>query len=63
MNVDKVIIGPLLTEKGALSVSTGRFTGRSPNAKYIVEDDISKQLVDWNYNQKLTDSLTNSTHR
>lgn len=45
-----------LTEKGALSVSTGRFTGRSPNAKYIVEDDISKQLVDWNYNQKMTES-------
>ncbi|VAX35876.1 Phosphoenolpyruvate carboxykinase [ATP] [hydrothermal vent metagenome] len=35
------------TELGAVSVDTGRFTGRSPQDKYIVEDDITKDTVWW----------------
>ena len=34
---------------------TGQHTGRSPNAKFIVEDDITKDLVDWNNNQKMSE--------
>jgi phosphoenolpyruvate carboxykinase (ATP) len=44
-----------LTNTGALSVRTGQHTGRSPNAKFIVEDDVTKDLVDWNNNQKMSE--------
>ncbi len=44
-----------LTNTGALAVRTGQHTGRSPNAKFIVEDDITKDLVDWNNNQKMSE--------
>ncbi|MBX7257081.1 MAG: phosphoenolpyruvate carboxykinase (ATP) [Candidatus Hydrogenedentes bacterium] len=35
------------TSFGALSVDTGRFTGRSPQDKYIVEEDVSRDTVWW----------------
>jgi phosphoenolpyruvate carboxykinase (ATP) len=44
-----------LTNTGALVIRTGLHTGRSPDAKFIVEDEITKDLVDWNYNQKVTE--------
>jgi len=37
-----------ITDKGALSIQTGRFTGRSPKDRYIVKDDITSNTVDWN---------------
>ncbi|MBL7699503.1 MAG: phosphoenolpyruvate carboxykinase (ATP) [Chitinophagaceae bacterium] len=37
-----------LDESGALVISTGEFTGRSPKDKYIVKDDITAGTVDWN---------------
>ena len=37
----------LLSNSGALSVKTGKFTGRSPDDKYIVDDEITHNLVDW----------------
>ncbi len=37
----------VLTELGAVTVDTGRFTGRSPQDKYIVEEDESKDNVWW----------------
>ncbi len=37
-----------LTELGALNVMTGVYTGRSPNDKYIVRDDVSGDTVWWN---------------
>ena len=36
-----------LSSTGALIVKTGKFTGRSPKDRYIVEDDITKSTVDW----------------
>ena len=45
---------PSLTNDGALVVDTAPYTGRSPNAKFIVEDDTTRDLVDWNNNQKMT---------
>ncbi|MBR8538034.1 phosphoenolpyruvate carboxykinase (ATP) [Carboxylicivirga sediminis] len=36
-----------LTETGAINVMTGKFTGRSPKDKYIVEDDITKDTIWW----------------
>ncbi|GGF78449.1 phosphoenolpyruvate carboxykinase (ATP) [Alteromonas lipolytica] len=38
----------VVTESGAVSVSTGVFTGRSPKDKYIVMDEVSKEHMWWN---------------
>jgi phosphoenolpyruvate carboxykinase (ATP) len=37
----------VVTESGAVAVSTGVFTGRSPKDKYIVEDEVSKEHMWW----------------
>jgi phosphoenolpyruvate carboxykinase (ATP) len=36
-----------LTETGALAIETGKFTGRSPQDRFIVEDNITRDTVDW----------------
>ena len=38
----------VLSSSGALCISTGRFTGRSPQDKFIVRDAITEDKVDWN---------------
>ena len=38
----------VLTDKGAVSVKTGWYTGRSPDDRFIVEDDTTHDTVDWN---------------
>src|SRR3972149_3776149 len=37
----------ILISTGALSVKTGKFTGRSPDDKYIVDDEVTHNTVDW----------------
>lgn len=37
----------VLSENGALSVTTGSRTGRSPKDRFIVKDDITTNTVDW----------------
>ncbi|MCB0643468.1 MAG: phosphoenolpyruvate carboxykinase (ATP), partial [Phaeodactylibacter sp.] len=36
-----------LSSTGALTVETGKFTGRSPKDRFIVEDATTKNTVDW----------------
>lgn len=44
----------ILTESGALRCSTGKYTGRSPNDKYVVEQaDLAKEIW-WENNQKIS---------
>jgi phosphoenolpyruvate carboxykinase (ATP) len=38
----------ILSSNGALSVHTGKFTGRSPLDRFIVYDDITRERVCWN---------------
>jgi len=37
----------VMTNTGALSVSTGKFTGRSPKDKFTVKDALTEHSVDW----------------
>ncbi|HAL01216.1 MAG TPA: phosphoenolpyruvate carboxykinase (ATP), partial [Exiguobacterium sp.] len=39
----------VLTENGALSVETGKFTGRSPKDKFIVRDSSCESHIDWGH--------------
>jgi phosphoenolpyruvate carboxykinase (ATP) len=38
----------VLTDAGALAINTGEFTGRSPNDKFTVKDEITENTVHWN---------------
>ena len=37
----------VLNDTGALCISTGEFTGRSPKDKFIVKDSITENTIDW----------------
>ncbi len=39
--------GGRLTANGTLAVNTGKFTGRSPQDRFIVKDDYTKDIVWW----------------
>ena len=36
-----------VSDTGALCVVTGKYTGRSPNDKFIVKDDVTADEIDW----------------
>lgn len=37
----------VLSDKGALVINTGKFTGRSPKDRFIVKDEITENLINW----------------
>ncbi|MFK7893216.1 MAG: phosphoenolpyruvate carboxykinase (ATP) [Granulosicoccus sp.] len=52
----------VLTSSGAIAVDTGAFTGRSPKDKYIVRDDLTRDVIWWsdqgqNDNKPLSESV------
>lgn len=46
----------VVTELGAVNVSTGIFTGRSPKDKFIVEDDVTRDTMWWNSKEAPNDN-------
>ncbi len=38
----------IVSDTGALVITTGDFTGRSPDDKFIVKDEMTNSTVDWN---------------
>ncbi len=37
----------IMTSTGSISVETGKYTGRSPDDRFIVDDDVTHNTVDW----------------
>ena len=53
-----------LTDTGALAISTGEFTGRSPNDKFIVKDEITEHTVHWNnFNIPIEEKCFSTIHK
>jgi phosphoenolpyruvate carboxykinase (ATP) len=46
-----------LTSTGAVRATTGKYTGRSPKDKYIVEEDSVKSKIDWISNQPISEEV------
>ena len=50
-----------ITANGALLVNTGKRTGRSPNDRFIVKDNLTKNQVDWgDINKPINEDKFNS---
>ena len=64
-NLQKIAIeqeNAIETNDGVLVTYTHEHTGRSPNAKFIVCDHITKDTVDWENNQKITQTEFSQTY-
>lgn len=46
-----------LSSTGSVSVSTGKYTGRSPKDKFFVLEDSTKDKIDWSSNQPISDEI------
>lgn len=52
-----------LTSTGAISVSTGKYTGRSPQDKFIVMEESTKDKIDWGtLNQPISKEVFNNLY-
>ncbi|CAM3272169.1 phosphoenolpyruvate carboxykinase (ATP) [Sporolactobacillus spathodeae] len=47
----------VLTDKGALAVTTGKYTGRSPRDKFFVKDKLTADTIDWTRNQPINETV------
>ena len=53
-----------LNDTGALVIETGEFTGRSPEDKFIVEDELTAHTIDWNnFNQRIAPKYFKGLHQ
>ncbi|MDN3654072.1 phosphoenolpyruvate carboxykinase (ATP) [Ferruginibacter paludis] len=53
----------VLNDTGALVISTGEFTGRSPDDKFIVKDELTAGTIDWNhFNNAIEAKYFNQLH-
>ncbi|MFC4023677.1 phosphoenolpyruvate carboxykinase (ATP) [Oceanobacillus longus] len=53
-----------LTSTGAVCASTGTYTGRSPKDKFIVNDEVSKDFIDWGkVNQPIREEVFDLLYR
>lgn len=51
----------VLNDTGALVISTGKFTGRSPKDKFIVKDAVTASTIDWgNFNNPIEEKYFDS---
>ena len=54
----------VVNSTGSLSVNTGKYTGRSPQDKYIVEENSSKENIWWgSVNQKISEDIFNELYQ
>ncbi|MCO7175894.1 phosphoenolpyruvate carboxykinase (ATP) [Sporolactobacillus kofuensis] len=53
----------VLASNGALCVTTGKYTGRSPKDKFIVKDELTENMIDWSRNQSISDDVFNTLYR
>lgn len=70
LKIDKLITHALkrkeavLSRVGALTVQTGKYTGRSPNDRFIVDDQYSHNLINWgNVNLPLSPKVFDNLYR
>ncbi|TCP26637.1 phosphoenolpyruvate carboxykinase (ATP) [Scopulibacillus darangshiensis] len=47
----------LLTDSGSLSANTGKYTGRSPKDKFVVREQESENMIDWDSNQPINEDV------
>jgi phosphoenolpyruvate carboxykinase (ATP) len=54
----------ILTNTGALSINTGEFTGRSPNDKFTVKDEVTENTIHWNnFNIPIEEKFFHIVHK
>ena len=54
----------VLTDSGALAINTGEFTGRAPDDKFTVKDELTENTVDWNkFNKPIDEKYFHIIHK
>src|SRR5687767_736522 len=54
----------VLNDTGALVIRTGEFTGRSPKDKFIVKDETTADVVNWNeFNLAIEEKFFDTIHK